>query len=96
MPFDQIWANENFPQKLGSVTFEPLCTPKLHAKYQKNLMSQFREKLVTNRWTDSTEFIGPSGYAGGPKKETKIKSNSSKIVIFSMKFEKCNVNDFTA
>ena len=29
-------------------------------------MSQFREKLVTDGRTDSTEFIGPCGYAGGP------------------------------
>ena len=41
----------------------------LHAKYQKTLMSQFREKLPTNGRTDgSTEFIGPSRYARGPKK----------------------------
>ena len=25
--FTQIWANENFPKKWGSVTFELLCIP---------------------------------------------------------------------
>ena len=40
--------------------------PLFHANYQKNLMSKFREKLVVTDGRGSTEFIGPSGYAGGP------------------------------
>ena len=59
--FAQIWANKNFSKKSGSVTFEPLCTLtscKISEKSNEPI-----QRKVGYRRTDSTEFIGPSGYA---------------------------------
>ena len=71
-PFAQIWANENFPKNLLRSVFtvySPLISCTISEKsnerilrrsrkspFQKNL-SQFREKLVTDRRTDRQHWI---------------------------------------
>ena len=63
---------EIFPEKSGSVTFLHLWTPNFMQNIRKKLMSQFRDKCVTNgrtngrtdERTDDSEFIGPSRKRG--------------------------------
>ena len=43
--------NENFSQKNGSAIFLPLLSPQLHAKFQENPWSSFRDQIVTNGQT---------------------------------------------
>ena len=50
--FPKNQPNQIFPEKSGSVTFDPLWSPNFIKKNQKKLMSQFWEKCVTDRRTD--------------------------------------------
>ena len=66
-------------RSLGSVTFEPLCTPNFMQNIKKcnepiqRKVGYGRTDGQTDGRTDSTEFIGPSGYAGGPKIQDKLR-----------------------
>ena len=47
--FVQIFKNENFAKNFSSVIFLSIMNPYLHVKNQKNLMSNFCEKLQTDK-----------------------------------------------
>ena len=68
--FIHFWAQMNLLKKLGPASFQILQLSAIIQKKTKKLMSDYREKLLTdrqiNRQTGNGNFIGPSIY-GGPK-----------------------------
>ena len=63
-PFLVIFARCGFLQS-GAVTHNYLWTPQQHAKFQKKLMSQFRENLRTDGRTGQTLFYRTLQTAAG-------------------------------
>ena len=56
-----------FFQKIRLRQFSSLKAPKLHAKFQKNPMSRFAGKVITDRQTDrQTDRLTDSGNLIGP------------------------------
>ena len=71
--------------------------PKLHAKYQKKLMTQFREKCVTDELADIHEFIGPSPVTWGSNKtsSTSLLPRGSDIVLIKDKYNEIRATYLT-
>ena len=68
----KIGQNEKFYQKSGRAIFFTLIVPQLHAEFQKNCWSGFRDQIVTDGRTDArtdyhtykVEIIEPVAFAG--------------------------------
>ena len=61
-----------FSSKIGLRQFVSTIVLQLHAKFRKDPMTGYREKLRTNERTDMGQSIGPTSKVGGSKNDVAL------------------------